>query len=403
MKVLFYSGSLGLGHVNRDIAIANELRKKRKDLDIVWAAGEPAITRLKEVGEKVIPSSEGFQKESDAIEGVANGFEVDLYSYLVLWNKNWKGNYHRFLKVVEEVKPDLIIGDEAYEVISGFAKWPEQKHWPFAILFDFPIFQSITGSMRERFICYVGNRYWDRGFKVPTSSDLAIYLGDKEEVPDMKYGPGLRNVRDAAWAKWKFVGDAVPFDPKDHRDKAKMRSELGYAQDEVLIIGAVGGTNVGKSLLELFGRTYPILKSMVPKLHMVLVCGPRIDPKTVNVPDGVDLRGYVPELYRHFAACDLGLTQGGGGTTMELTMLQKPFIFFPLEKHCEQQINVAKKLEMAGAGIKMTASQTSPAQLAEAIMKGIGKKVDYKVGGINGTKGAAEEILALMNKIKPAG
>ena len=71
------------------------------------------------------------------------------------------------------------------------------------------MFQSITGSIRERFICYVGNRYWNRGFKVPSSSDLAIYLGDKEEIPDVKYGPGLLNVRQAAWAKWKFVGDAI--------------------------------------------------------------------------------------------------------------------------------------------------------------------------------------------------
>jgi UDP-N-acetylglucosamine:LPS N-acetylglucosamine transferase len=401
MKVLFYSGSLGLGHVNRDIAIAKEIRKRRKDVEIVWVAGEPAATRLKEIGETIIPSSEGFQKESDAIESVADGFDVDMYSYLVQWNKNWKGNYQRFVKIAAEVGPDLIIGDEAYEVISGFAKWPEQKKWPFAILFDFPMFQSITGSIRERFICYVGNRYWNRGFKVPSSSDLAIYLGDKEEIPDVKYGPGLLNVRQAAWAKWKFVGDAIPFDPNKYQDKMMVRKELGYSPEEVLIIGAVGGTNVGKPLLELFGKTYPLLKQNIPNLHMVLVCGPRIDPKTIDVPNGVDLRGYVPDLYKHFAASDVGLTQGGGGTTIELTMLQKPFIFFPLEKHCEQQINVAKKLEMVGAGTKMTASQTSPEQLTKAIMQEIGRKVEYKVEGQNGTKGAADEILSLIAKIKP--
>jgi UDP-N-acetylglucosamine:LPS N-acetylglucosamine transferase len=403
MKVLFYSGSLGLGHVNRDIAIANEIRKRAKDLEIVWIAGEPAITRLKEVGETVIPSSLGFQKETEVMENVADGFDVDLYSYLVQWNKNWKGNYRRFLKIMEEVSPNLIIGDEAYEIISGFAKWPEQKRWPFVILFDFPMFQSITGSPRERFICYIGNRYWNRGFTVPSSSDLAIYLGEKEEIPDVKYGPGLLNVRKAAWAKWKFVGDAIPFDPQEFLDKAKVRKELGYSQDDMLIIGAVGGTNVGKPLLELFGKTYPLLKDKFPKLHMVLVCGPRIDPKSVQVPAGVDLRGYVPDLFKHFAACDVGLTQGGGGSTMELALLQKPFIFFPLEKHCEQQINVAKKLEMVGAGVKMTASTTTPEQLVDAIIQESRRHAEYKVAGQNGTKGAADEIVSLINKIRTAG
>lgn len=402
MKVLFYSGSLGLGHANRDIAIANEIRKRAPGLEIVWIAGEPAVTRLKEVGETVIPSA-GFQRETEAMEAAADGFNVDIYSYLVQWNKNWKGNFRRFLEIVEEVSPDLIIGDEAYEVISGFAKWPEQKKWPFVILFDFPMFQSITGSPREKLICYIGNRYWNRGFTVPSSSDLAIYLGEKEEIPDVKYGPGLLNVRKAAWAKWKFVGDAVPFDPNEYQDKARIRRELGYSQDEMLIIGAVGGTGVGKPLLELFGRAYPLLKARFPNLHLVLVSGPRIDPGTVQVPEGVDLRGYVPDLYKHFPACDVGLTQGGGSSTMELVLLKKPFIFFPLEKHCEQQINVAKKLELAEAGVKMTASATTPEQLADAIVRESQHSPEYKVSGTNGTKGAADEIMTLIDKIRPDG
>lgn len=403
MKVLFYSGSVGLGHVNRDIAIANELRKARKDAEIVWAAGDPALSRLKEAGEFVIPSSEGFVKETDVIDDIAKGFEVDLYSYCVQWSKNWKGNYLRFLKIADETKPDLIIGDEAYEVISGFAKWPDQKHWPFVNIFDFAMFQPITGSFRERLICFLSNRYWNRGFDVPECSDLTLYLGDKEEIPDVKYGPGLHNVRQATWARWKFVGEAIHFDPNEFQDKDRVRKELGYTQDEVLIIGAAGGTNVGRPYLELFGQTYPILKAMLPKLHMVLVCGPRLDPEKIQVPEGVDIRGYVPELFKHLAACDIAITTGGGGTTMELVALKKPFIFFPLEKHCEQTINVSKKLELAKAGTRMIASQTTPAQLAEVVMKELGRKVEYRVDGMDGTRGAADEILALMNKIKPAG
>jgi hypothetical protein len=43
----------------------------------------------------------------------------------------------------------------------------------------------------------------------------------------------------------------------------------------------------------------------------------------------LDVRGYQPELYRHFAAADLVTSQGGGTTTLELTVLKRPFISFP--------------------------------------------------------------------------
>jgi UDP:flavonoid glycosyltransferase YjiC (YdhE family) len=68
---------------------------------------------------------------------------------------------------------------------------------------------------------------------------------------------------------------------------------------------------------------------------MVIVCGPRIDPASVRAPAGVDVRGYVPRLYEHFAACDAAVVQGGGTTTLELTALRRPFIYLPLENHFE--------------------------------------------------------------------
>jgi len=55
---------------------------------------------------------------------------------------------------------------------------------------------------------------------------------------------------------------------------------------------------------------------------MVLICEPRIDPKSVTTVDGIDVRGYVLRLYEHFVACDLAIVQGGGTTTMELVSLK---------------------------------------------------------------------------------
>ena len=52
---------------------------------------------------------------------------------------------------------------------------------------------------------------------------------------------------------------------------------------------------------------------------MIAVAGPRIDPASLGAPAGVEVRAFVPDLYKHLAACDLAVVQGGLTTTMELT------------------------------------------------------------------------------------
>ncbi len=74
---------------------------------------------------------------------------------------------------------------------------------------------------------------------------------------------------------------------------------------------------------------------------MVIVTGPRIDPASLPCPDGVEIRGYIPDLHRHFAACDIALVQGGLTTCMELAAARVPFLYFPLRHHFEQNFHVA--------------------------------------------------------------
>ena len=50
-------------------------------------------------------------------------------------------------------------------------------------------------------------------------------------------------------------------------------------------------------------------------------------------------------LYRHLAACDLAVVQGGLTTSMELTAQKRPFLYFPLRHHFEQNFHVRHRLE----------------------------------------------------------
>jgi len=95
-------------------------------------------------------------------------------------------------------------------------------------------------------------------------------------------------------------------------------------------------------------------------------------------------------------AADLCVVSGGGTITLELTVLQKPFLYFPLEDHFEQEVEVANRCKRHRAGIKMTRSATNAEILSEAIISNMTKAVDYATIPINGSKEAAKIIESLL-------
>lgn len=171
---------------------------------------------------------------------------------------------------------------------------------------------------------------------------------------------------------------------------------LGYDEDP-LVIYSVGGTSIGRELLELCGEAYRLIVEEMPGLMMMMVCGPRLPAGSLNVPEGVDVRGYVPRLYEHLAACDLAIVQGGATTTLELTALRRPFLYFPIEGHFEQERHVVKRLERHGAGVKMLYSKTTPEALAQAVTDHIWTELDFKPIPTDGARKAARLIHQLLS------
>jgi UDP:flavonoid glycosyltransferase YjiC (YdhE family) len=129
---------------------------------------------------------------------------------------------------------------------------------------------------------------------------------------------------------------------------------------------------------------------------MIAVTGPRLDPAAFDVPDGVELRGYVPDLHRHLAACDLAVVQGGLTTTMELVAARRPFLYFPLGHHFEQQVHVPHRLDRYRAGRRMDYADTGIERLAEAMAVEIDRPVDYLPVETDGAARAAALLAELL-------
>jgi len=153
---------------------------------------------------------------------------------------------------------------------------------------------------------------------------------------------------------------------------------------------------VGTDLLRRVMAAFPAARRLLPELRMIVVTGPRIDPGSLPSHDGLEVHGYVHDLYRHLAACDLAVVQGGLTTTMELTASQRPFLYVPLRHHFEQNFHVRHRLRQYGAGRCLDYDQTEPEGLAQAIAAEIGRPVSYRPVETDGAARAAAILAELI-------
>jgi UDP:flavonoid glycosyltransferase YjiC (YdhE family) len=395
-KVLLFSGSIGLGHVGRDLAIARELRKQLPEVELSWLAASPADKVIRDAGESLLPEAADCADATAIAEMSARGAHLSLVRYAFAALKAWGRNVAVLKRVLARERFDLLIGDETYEIVLAYKRNPRLKTGPFVMIYDFVGFNSTSKNPMETLGVYFWNMAWIKGSRHQRRYvDLSLFVGDPDDIPDDSFGFMLPNRR--AWAKerYRFVGHVLPFDPADYAARAQIRSRLGYGT-EPLIVCSIGGTAIGKQLLELCGKAYTILRERMPDLRMVLVGGPRIAADSLDVPLGVETRGYVPALYEHFAASDLAIVQGGATATMELTALRRPFLYFPIEGHCEQEVQVASRLARYKAGVRMTLSETTPESLALTVMAHIGTEVSHAPIATDGARRAATLISDLL-------
>ena len=307
-------------------------------------------------------------------------------------------NFMLFQEVVEEGLYDLVVGDEAWDVDHFWHENPELKRGSHVWLTDFVGFLPMPdGSDHEAFLTNDYNAEMiDHIATFPRIRDRSIFVGNPNDVVADTFGPGLPKIRDWTESHFDFSGYITGFSPPTPDEVAVWRAELGYRDDELVCVITVGGSGVGRDLLELAIAAHPIARRSVPELRTIAVAGPRIDPRSLPSYPGLDVRGYVDRLYRHLAVCDLAIVQGGLTTTMELTAAKRPFLYFPLAHHFEQNFHVRHRLDQYGAGVCMNFATTDPEGLADAIVRHIGRQVTYRDVETGGARRAAEMIAELI-------
>jgi predicted glycosyltransferase len=232
--------------------------------------------------------------------------------------------------------------------------------------------------------------------RFPRVRDRAIFVGEPGDVVDRDFGPGLPRIRPWTEAHFDFSGYITDFDPRELQGREMLREQLGYGEDERVCVVAVGGSGVGGALLGRLAASFEEAREMVPDLRMILVAGPNVDTGTLPLAERLEVRPYVPDLHLHLAASDLAAVQGGLATTMELTAAQRPFLYFPLKHHFEQQVHVRHRLERYRSGACVQFDDAAPELLATVIAEQIGRQVRYERVTGDGAARAARLISELI-------
>jgi predicted glycosyltransferase/pimeloyl-ACP methyl ester carboxylesterase len=370
-RALWVCSPIGLGHTLRDLAIAKSLRERVPDLEIEWLAQSPVSDVVRAHGEVVHPASDQLASESAHWESESDRHDLHAFYAFRRMDEILLANYMLFDDVVRETPYDLWIGDESWEVDHFLHENPERKIAPYVFMTDVVGFLPVDpeGDAREaELVADYNAEMIEHRERFPFVRDLSVFIGGYDELPDAPLGPSLPTVRDWTEQWFSTVPYVVPFDPGAYRRPQALRRRLGYGTGYPLYIAAVGGTAVGRSLLELTAEAFALVRKEQPDARMVMVTGPRLDPGLLPDVEGMEKRGYVDSLFEHLACADVAVVQGGLSTTMELTAARRPFIYFPLAHHWEQQHFVSHRLDHYGAGHRMDYRITSPRDLADALM-----------------------------------
>jgi predicted glycosyltransferase len=300
--------------------------------------------------------------------------------------------------VVSEDLYDVWIGDEAWEIDYFLHENPERKRAAYCWLTDFVGWLPMPdgGSHEAMLTADYNAEMIEQVERFGRIRDRSLFVGNPEDIVPDRFGAGLPPIREWTEANFDFAGYVTGFDPAEVADRESVRAELGYRPDEQVCIVTVGGSGVGRALLRKVIDAYPAARAEVANLRMIVVAGPRIDPATLPDHDGLEFRPYVHQLYRHLAACDLAIVQGGLTTSMELTANRRPFLYFPLAHHFEQTLLVPHRLDRYGAGHRMDYATTDPSDIAKAIATEIGREVDYLPVETDGAARAAARIAEML-------
>lgn len=328
MKVILSGGGTG-GHVYPAIAIANKIKEKNPDAEILFVGTREGI-------ESEIVPKYGYNIEFIKVKGFKRKIDFENVKRVVMFLKSLKSSK----KIIKKFEPDLVIGTGGY--VSGSVVLQASKMGIKSCIHEQNSFPGITNKMLSKNVDFVMTSFEDSHKRFPEVAAKKLYLTGNP-------------VRD----------EILKADRKSSREK------LAIPEDKkmLLVAGGSGGSEEINDALAL------ALPEMIEKdFAFTISTGKTYYEKfmkqygNLNFKEYQKVVPYLDAMAENLAAADLVIGSAGAISMAEMTAVGIPAIIVPKAYTAEnhQEYN-AKSLESAGGGVCITEKELSPQKLESTI------------------------------------
>lgn len=293
-NLTFFSSPIGLGHVTRDIAVAQHLN----NIKIKFVSGE---------GGPKLFSDYGFEAQNlykPPIFEIQDGTLKNPLRWLFRYYSYYKKCKDISSDIIEKERPKLIVSDEDFASLT-IAQEKKLK----TVL--------ITDILETNFAKGIGSfieKKMNKSMKeIMKKCDVIILPEDgSDEDNIIRVGPIVRKIL---------------------YSREELRKRFSF--DRKTIVISIGGTSAGQFLIE---KTIQVYKKLNLDADMLIVSGPalKISGK------GIRNLGFVNNLHEIIYAADLIISLAGKSTIDEAESYGTPGIFIPIKGHFEQEENAKK-------------------------------------------------------------
>lgn len=333
MKVIIAAAGTG-GHINPGIAIANKIKEKEPDSEIIFIGTERGIEN------DLVPRA-GYKLKTVDAYGISKKISVKTIKNNI---KTIKG-FSQAKKIIKEFRPDIVIGTGGY--ICGGAI-------------------SSAYKLGIPTVIHESNAYPGKATKFLNKKLTKILLGfkDAEKFFD---------------DKTKLVVTGNPTKVKEEKiseeEKRKILQELGLTTTLPTILvfgGSQGAKAINDAMIPLIKEKkndkYQIIWSVGPKQYDIIKEEFLKNDIDIDKIKNTKIVPYIYNMSEIMNSIDVIVSRSGAMTITEISLVGKPAIFIPLPSmSANRQVDNAKVLEKLGAAKIILNEEVNSKNLSNAI------------------------------------
>lgn len=358
MKVVIAAAGTA-GHINPGLAIAKKIQAEEKDTKIIF------IGTTRGLENDLIPRA-GYELKTIEAYGLSKKVSVENMKKML---KTLKG-FKEARKILEEVKPDVVIGTGGY--ICG------------AVI-------SAAHHLKIPTLLHESNAFPGKAVKILARKTDTVLVSFEDAIARIKHAK-----------KIVYTGTPVKIRKQNYTtEQAKeIIKKAGLKENMATVLvfgGSQGARQINKAIIEIIktesNKNYQIIWATGPKQYDIIKEELENNQMNINHIQNMEIVPYIYNMEEIMNVVDVIVARSGAMTITEISNLGKPSILVPLPNvsHNHQLYN-AKVLQNVGAAEIILDNELDGEKLNKNIEKIVLDKNKCKMMGENALKVSTDDV-----------